>query len=188
MKPGHAKLTQIVQLFLFTGMLTMLLLTTPNTKTLLMKEEFNKKVLSLTGGLYNILRYKIKFQNGGDVYRTVHDSGGNDAKYVRNILIQSNMNYRGKDGMQVNGWLTMVNRRYVRQLDPVLTIDTRPEPIRKIAVQHPPTQDDCVHEAPAVGHGKVPAVRGGGVHDDQEDAWQGGHVAGNVRGDVPTAN
>jgi hypothetical protein len=90
--------------------------------------------------------------------------------------------------MQVNEWLTMVNRRYVRQLDPVLTIDTRPEPIRKIAVQHPPTQDDRVHEAPAVGHGKVPAVRGGGVHDDQEDAWQGGHVAGNVRGDVPTAN
>jgi hypothetical protein len=186
LKYGQAKLTKIVQFFLITGMFTMFLLMTIITMTPLL-ERFNMKVMSHTGGLYNILRYKIKFQNGGDVYRTVDDSGGNDAKYVRNILIQSNMNYRGEDGMQVNEWLTMVNRRYVRQLDPVLTIDTRPEPIWKIAVQQPPTQDDRVHEAPAVGHGGVPAVRGGGVHDDQEDAWQGGHVAGNVRGDVPTA-
>ena len=72
-------------------------------------------------------------------------------------------------------------------MDPVLTIDTRPEPVRRIAVQHFPTQDDQVHKAPAVGHGGVPAVRAEGVHDDQEDAWQGGHVACSVRDDVPTA-
>ena len=35
-------------------------------------------------------------------------------------------------------------------------------------------------------HGGVPAVGAGGVHDDQEDDWQGGHVAANVRDNVPT--
>ena len=57
MKSGQEKLTQTGQLFLLTGMLTMLLLMTTNTMTPLM-EESNMKVLSHTGGLHNILRYE----------------------------------------------------------------------------------------------------------------------------------
>jgi hypothetical protein len=38
-----------------------------------------------------------------------------------------------------------------------------------------------------VGHVGVPAVRAEGVHDDQDEAWQGGQVAGNVRDNVQTA-
>jgi hypothetical protein len=101
-------------------------------------------------------------------------------------LNQSKTNYMGEDGMQVNERLTMGNRRYVRQLDSVLTDETKPEPVRSIAVRQPPIQDDPVHEAPAVRHGGVP-VRAEGVHDDQDDAWQGGQVAGNVRDDVQIA-
>ena len=57
LKSEQAKLTQIGQLFLFTGMITMLLLMTTNTMTPLL-EEFNMKVMSHTGGLHNILRYE----------------------------------------------------------------------------------------------------------------------------------
>ena len=55
-------------------------------------EKYNMIVISHTGGLDNILRYKINFIDGGDVYRPiggedyiwvpVDDSGGNDAKYI----------------------------------------------------------------------------------------------------------
>jgi hypothetical protein len=69
--------------------------------------------------------------------------------------------------MQANEWLTMGNGRYVRQLDPMLTLDTRPEPVR--AVRQPHLQDDPVHKVPAVRHGGVPAVRAVGVPDNQED-------------------
>jgi hypothetical protein len=55
-------------------------------------------------------------------------------QFKKSRLNQSKKDYRGEDGMQVNEWLTMGNRRYVRQLDPVLTDDTRPEPVRRIAV------------------------------------------------------
>jgi hypothetical protein len=68
-------------------------------------------------------------------------------------LNQSKRNYRGEDGMQVNEWLTMRNRRNMRQLDPVLTIDTRPEPVGRRAVRQPPVQENHVDEAPAAVHG-----------------------------------
>ena len=69
--------------------------------------------------------------------------------------------------MQANEWLTMGNGRYVRQLDLMLTLDNRPEPVR--AVRQPHLQDDPVHKVPAVRHGGVPAVRAVGVPDNQED-------------------
>ena len=53
---------------------------------------------------------------------------------------QSKGNHRGEDRIQVNEWLTMGNGRYARHLDPVLTIDTRPEQVKRIAVQHPPSK------------------------------------------------
>ena len=94
--------------------------------------------------------------------------------------------------MQVNKWLTMTNRRSVRQFDPVLRDDTRPEPVRRMAVRQPPVQEDHVHEAHAVVHGGEPDVRAEGIQDNQEvhhqeDAWQGGQVAADVRDDVHTA-
>ena len=118
------------------------------------------------------------------------------------ILNKSKRYYRGEDGMQVNEWLTMGN---VRQLDPVLTIDTRPKPVRRRAVRQPPVQpelteknlpsrppvqEDHVVEAPAAVHGGVPDVRVEEVQDTQEvhhqvDAWQDGRAV-DVHDDDPT--
>ena len=86
----------------------------------------------------------------------------------------------------------MRNRRFVRQLDPVLRNDTRPEPVRRKAVRQPPVREDPVHEAPAVVHGGEPVVQAEGVHDNQEvhhqeDAWQEDQLAADVRDDVHTA-
>jgi hypothetical protein len=55
-------------------MFTLFPLTTIITMTSLL-EKLNMKVLSHTGGLYNILRYEINFRDGGDVYRPI---GGED--------------------------------------------------------------------------------------------------------------
>ena len=60
------ELRKTLKLFLFTGMITMLLLMTTNTMTPLM-DEFNMKVMSHTGGLHSILRYDTKAKmNHGD--------------------------------------------------------------------------------------------------------------------------
>ena len=55
MKSRKAKLTQIGQFFLFTGMIMMFLRMTTDTMTPLL-EKFNIKMMSRTGGLHNILR------------------------------------------------------------------------------------------------------------------------------------
>ena len=72
LKYGQAKLTQIGQFFLITGMITMFLLMTILTMTPLL-EKFNMKVISLTGGLDNILRYEINFLSGGGVCGSIGD-------------------------------------------------------------------------------------------------------------------
>ena len=109
----------------------------------------------------------------GDVHINIHIFEGGGVIQVTEQskqfqLNQSKKNYKGEDGIQVKEWMNMGNRR-------------------SIAVRPPPIQDDPVHEAPAVRHGGVPAIGVGGVHDDQEDDWQGGHVAGNICDDVPTS-
>ena len=108
-------------------------------------------------------------------------------KFQKFLLKKSKKNYRGEARKQVNEWLTMRIRGFVRQLDLVLRNGTRPEPARRMAVRQPPVQDDPVHETPAVVHGWEPDVRAEGVHDDRDDAWQGGQVVADVRVDVHTA-
>jgi hypothetical protein len=83
LQSGQAKLTQIVHSILFTGMLTMLLLMTPNTMNILM-EEFNMKVLSHTGGLYNILRYKTINRSPDDkITSKIPKDGANHKNMVK---------------------------------------------------------------------------------------------------------
>jgi hypothetical protein len=157
-------------------MITMFLLMTTNTMTPLL--ESNMKLMSHTGGLYNILRYEINIKDGDD-------SGGNDDKYIPfNATVTS---YAAASIPVVHSCLalnTAQHRRAVRQ-PPI-----RQELTKKNFPSKPLVQEDHVVEAPAAVHDGVPDVHIDEVQDAQEvyhpvDAWQDGQAV-EVHDDVPT--
>jgi hypothetical protein len=135
-----------------------------------------------------------------------NQTGNNPTKWDKTgIVIENKPNSKVMIRVDGSRRVTMRNRKFVRQLEPMLRNDTRPEPVRRRPVkQQPvqpkltgknlpsllPAQDDHADEGPAVVHGGVPDVRFEEVQDTEDihhqvDVWQDDRAV-DVRDDVPT--
>jgi hypothetical protein len=115
-----------------------------------------------------------------------NQTGNNPTKWDKTGIVLEN---KPNSNIRVDGsrHVTMRNRMFVRQLEPMLRNDTRPEPVRRRAVQQPPVRPELaeknlpsqppVQEDHAAVRGGVPDVRFEEVQDTEDvhhqvDAWQ----------------
>jgi hypothetical protein len=121
-------------------------------RTLATKRELDNKT-------WNQRTRELDELEGGTAVAIQNQTGNNPTKWDKTGIVLENKT-NSKVMIRVDGSrrVAMRNIRFVRQFDPVLRNDTRPEPGRRMAVRQSLAPEDPVHEAPAEIQGGEPDV------------------------------